>query len=140
MSTFTLSGTVAKPYAETLDAVREALSDVGFGVLTEIDLAATMRSKLGLAMPPQTILGACRPALAYEALRAEPAVAAVLPCNVVVRADDETTTVVEVFDPAIMVGLAGRPLEEVALDARRRLTTMLETVTEEEPCSSIPVN
>ena len=74
-------------------------------------------------MPPQVILGACRPPLAYEALQVDPSIAAVLPCNVVVRAVDDSTTVVEAFDPDAMMGLAGDgALDAVAADARQRIT------------------
>ena len=66
MSTYTLSITLPMPYDATVDAVREALADQGFGVLTEIDLRATLRAKLGVDVPPQVILGACRPPLAHE--------------------------------------------------------------------------
>ena len=86
MGTYTLDATIARPYAEVLAATRAALADQGFGILTEIDLAATLKSKLDVDLLPQVILCACRPALAYEALQADPSIAAVLPCNVVVRA------------------------------------------------------
>jgi uncharacterized protein (DUF302 family) len=75
------------------------------------------------------ILGACRPALAYEALTAEPSIAAVLPCNVVVRAVDDSTTLVEAFDPDAMMGLAdNQVLHTVAADAKERLTAALATL------------
>jgi uncharacterized protein (DUF302 family) len=126
--TYTLSVTVAHPYADTVEATRSALAEQGFGVLTEIDLAATLKAKLGVDVPQQVILGACRPALAHEALLQDPSIAAVLPCNVVVRALDDETTVVEAFDPTAMVGLAGEALDRVAADARQRLVAVLAEV------------
>lgn len=131
MAEYTLSVTVAAPYPETVEDVRAALVDQGFGVLTEIDLQATLEAKLDVAVAPQVILGACRPSLAYEALQIDPSVAALLPCNVVVRSLDPQTTLVEAFDPAAMMGLAGDgALDSVAADARRRLTAALATLTQ----------
>jgi uncharacterized protein (DUF302 family) len=130
---YTLSTTLAKPYAAAVAATREALADQGFGILTEIDLAATMKAKLDVDLPPQVILGACRPALAYEAIGIDPSIAAVLPCNVVVRSTGEDTTVVEAFDPDAMMGLAGGgALESVAADAKQRLTAALAALTQED--------
>jgi len=130
---YTLSTTLAKPYAAAVAATREALADQGFGILTEIDLAATMKAKLDVDLPPQVILGACRPALAYEAIGIDPSIAAVLPCNVVVRSTGEDTTVVEAFDPDAMMGLAGAgALESVAADAKQRLTAALAALTQED--------
>lgn len=127
MSDFTLARTLDRPYTEAVEAVRGALADQGFGILTEIDLKATLKDKLDVDVAPQVILGACRPALAYEALTAEPSIAAVLPCNVVVRAIDDSTTVVEAFDPDAMMGLADNDaLHTVAADARQRLTAALD--------------
>ena len=126
MAGFTLATTLERPYEEAVAAVRTALGDQGFGILTEIDLKATLKAKLDVDVAPQVILGACRPALAYEALTAEPSIAAVLPCNVVVRAVDESTTVVEAFDPDAMMGLADNDaLRTVATDAKQRLTAAL---------------
>jgi uncharacterized protein (DUF302 family) len=110
--------------------VRAALADQGFGVLTEIDLKATLKAKLDVDIAPQVILGACRPQLAHQALQIDPAIAAVLPCNVVVRSHDEQTTVVEAFDPDAMMGLAGAALDEVAADAKQRLTAALAALSE----------
>ena len=127
---FTISRTLAMPYDDALAATREALSDEGFGILTEIDLAATMKAKLDVDLPPQVILGACRPPLAYEAIKIDPSIAAVLPCNVVVRALGDATTLVEAFDPDAMVGLAGgSALDSVAADAKQRLTAALAALT-----------
>lgn len=126
MADYTLSTRLDRPYADAVEATRRALADQGFGILTEIDLAATMKAKLGVDLPPQVILGACRPPLAYEAMQVDPSIAAVLPCNVVVRALDDSTTLVEAFDPDAMMGLAGAgALDSVAADAKQRLTAAL---------------
>jgi uncharacterized protein (DUF302 family) len=133
---FTLSTTVDLPYDETVTATRAALADQGFGILTEIDLAATMKAKLDVDLPPQVILGACRPQLAYEAIGADPSIAAVLPCNVVVRSTSDTTTVVEAFNPDAMMGLADSDaLDSVAADAKQRLTAALAALTPQSPSS-----
>ncbi len=133
MSSYTLRTTLDRPYEETVRAVRDALETQGFGVLTEIDLRATLKKKLDVDVPPQVILGACRPPLAYEALQVDPSIATVLPCNVVVRAIDDSSTVVEAFDPRAMVGLSGDgALDSVAADARRRITAMLAALPEED--------
>lgn len=126
MASYTIAAEVAEPYGVAIEAVRAALGAQGFGILTEIDLAATLRAKLDVEVPPQVILGACRPLLAVEALNAEPSIATLLPCNVVVRAVDEVTTIVEVFDPAAMTGLSdNEALRGVAADARQRLVAAL---------------
>ena len=126
MNGYTLTARLTQPYADAVEAVRAALGEQGFGILTEIDLKATLKAKLDVDVPPQVILGACRPALAYEALTAEPSIAAVLPCNVVVRAVDDATTIVEAFDPDAMMGLADNDaLRSVAADAKQRLTAAL---------------
>lgn len=130
MATYTLSVQLDRPYGEAVEATRAALADQGFGILSEIDLAATMKAKLDVDLPPQVILGACRPPLAYEAIQVDPSIAAVLPCNVVVRALDDVTTLVEAFDPDAMVGLAGADaLGSVAADAKQRLTAALAALT-----------
>jgi uncharacterized protein (DUF302 family) len=133
MTAFTMSTTVAAQYDETVARVREALTDAGFGVLTEIDIKATLKAKLDVDVALQVILGACRPALAHEALSAEPSIAAVLPCNVVVRAVDDSTTVVEAFDPDAMMGLAdNEALHTVAADAKQRITAALAALRSPE--------
>jgi len=130
MTSYTLTTELAQPYAATVEAVRAALAEQGFGILTEIDLKATLKTKLDVDVAPQVILGACRPALAYDALSAEPSIAAVLPCNVVVRALDEGTTIVEAFDPDAMMGLADSPaaLHSVAADAKQRIAAALTSL------------
>ncbi len=132
MTDYTLSITTQRPYEETVAAVREQLAEAGFGVLTEIDLKATLKTKLDVDIEPQTILGACRPELAHQALQAEPSIATLLPCNVVVRSVGKTTTVVEAFDPAIMTTFVDEPsktLRAVSEDARTRLTSALEALS-----------
>jgi uncharacterized protein (DUF302 family) len=124
--------TLPRPHAETVDATRASLAEQGFGMLTEIDLAATMRAKLGVDIAPLVILGACRPPLAYGAVLAEPSIATMLPCNVVVRDTGDTTTVIEAFDPETMVALSESPaLRTVASDARNRLTADLTALKEQ---------
>jgi uncharacterized protein (DUF302 family) len=136
---YTLQATVPRPYDRTVADVRAALADQGFGVLTEIDLRATFKTKLDVDISPQVILGACRPALAYQALQVDPSIATVLPCNVVVRAAGADTTVVEAFDPAAMMGLSGDDgLDSVATDARHRITAMLAALKKENSWSSTP--
>ena len=133
MADYTIAKTLAQPYDAAVEAVRTALAEQGFGILTEIDLKATLKAKLDVDVAPQVILGACRPALAYEALSSEPSIAAVLPCNVVVRAVDDTTTVVEAFDPDAMMGLADNPaLHAVATDAKQRITAALASLDPSE--------
>ncbi|MFE0173646.1 DUF302 domain-containing protein [Streptomyces sp. NPDC059002] len=116
-------------FSATVKAVREALSEQGFGVLTEIDVQATLKAKLGEEMEDYLILGACNPALAHQALDADRTIGLLLPCNVVVRAEGDTTTV-QALDPATMVVLTGLPaLEPVAAEATRRLDAALASLT-----------
>ena len=130
MTDFTLTVTVADQYQPTVERVRSLLGDAGFGVLTEIDLSATLRAKPGVEVPPQVILGAWRPQLAHQALQADPRIAAMLPCNVVVASEGESRTKVDVFDPVVMTSFSDAPgLGAVAEEARERLAGVLAALT-----------
>ena len=122
---------VERPFDEAVAAVRVALSDQGFGVLTEIDVQATMKAKLDADLPRYLILGVCNPPLAYRALQAEASVGLLLPCNVVVRQTDQGT-VVEAIDPMTMVSVSGNPalqpvVDEVAVRLRAALAALAPT-------------
>ncbi len=123
-----LTATVPGDLATADAAVREALATEGFGVLTEIDVDATLRRKLGDAQAdevgPTRILGACNPGLAHRALTTRRAVALLLPCNVVLRGTADGTEV-SVADPGAMVEMAGEDLAGVAAEARERLTRVM---------------
>ncbi|MFI9155519.1 DUF302 domain-containing protein [Streptomyces sp. NPDC053367] len=106
-------------------AVRQALADQGFGVLTEIDVRATLKAKLGHDMEDYLILGACNPPLAHQALEADRSIGLLLPCNVVVRRDGDHT-LVQALDPGTMVTLTGLDaLQPVADEATARLDAAL---------------
>ena len=131
---YAIAVTVHRRFSDTLGATRDALAAQGFGVLTEIDMQATLKAKLGVDVMPQVILGACRPPLAHAALQAEPSIGLLLPCNVVVRAVDGDRTRVETIDPDIMVSVTGNPdLRAVATEARTRLTAALHALHPSPP-------
>jgi uncharacterized protein (DUF302 family) len=114
--------TLNMPFAEAVPKVTDALKDEGFGVLSDIDIQAAMKEKLGAEMAPYRILGACNPPLAHKALAFEPDIGLLLPCNVVVREDAPGQTTVAFVDPQMMVTLTGNPqIQEVADDATARL-------------------
>jgi uncharacterized protein (DUF302 family) len=106
------------------------LAQEGFGVLTEIDVRQTLRKKLDVEFRPYTILGACNPALAHRALTAEREIGLLLPCNVIVYAEDTPgRSVIAALDPVVQLGLAGRPdMEPLARDVRQRLERALATL------------
>jgi uncharacterized protein (DUF302 family) len=109
--------TLQQPFGETVERVRAALKEQGFGVLTEIDVRATLQEKLGETIEDYLILGACNPPLAHRALEADRRIGLLLPCNVVVRSADGHT-VVEALDPQVMVTVSEQPgLRPVADDA-----------------------
>jgi uncharacterized protein (DUF302 family) len=106
-----LSTKLTTRFEDAVACTREVLAEQGFGVLTEIDLKATLKTKLGVDMEDYLILGACNPALAYRAIRVDRQIGVLLPCNVLVRADpdDSGTVIVEAMDPGILVKVTGEP-------------------------------
>lgn len=131
MTSYALTATLPLPYAEVDRRVREALAAEGFGVLTHIDVQATLKTKLGVEMRPYEILGACNPSLAHTAIGKQPDIGLLLPCNVVVRSpEQDTETVLEILDPVAQLGVAGNPeLASLALEVRARMERVLHAVS-----------
>lgn len=126
---YTFGKSVSLTPGEAIARVTEELAKEGFGVLTDIDVAATMKKKLGIEMAPYRILGACNPRFASQALEVEPQIGALLPCNVVVRTDVTGATWVEVMDPGSVLGLVGRAeIAPIAAEVRSRLERVLLAV------------
>lgn len=118
---YTFETRLPLPVEQAIPVVLEQLKKEGFGALMDLDIQATMQQKIGAAIAPYHILGACHPALAHRALLAEPEVGALLPCNVVVRADGDQS-VVSFMDPQAMTQLSSNPeVQAVAKDAEQRL-------------------
>ncbi|MGC0249353.1 DUF302 domain-containing protein [Pseudactinotalea sp. Z1748] len=123
-----ISITLPDDFDAAMPKVIEALAEQGFGVLTEIDMATTLKKKLDVQIAPHVILGACNPPLAYRAVQAEESIGLLLPCNVVVRSGDGGT-VVEALDPQVMVGVTGNEeLTGVADEASTRLRAALQSL------------
>lgn len=120
--------TVGLGFDEAVSRVTEALATEGFGVLTEIDVAATLKKKLGLEMPPYRILGACNPQFAHQAIELEPQIGALLPCNVVVR-EDKGKVRIDIMDPQAVLQLVERPeIEGIAAEVRKRLERVIASL------------
>jgi uncharacterized protein (DUF302 family) len=123
---YTLTRTTPLPFGEAVEHVRAELKAEGFGVLCEIDVQATMREKLGVEGDPYVILGACNPALAHQALQAEPGLGVLLPCNVVVY-EREGETQISAIDPERMLSIVGNDqLAPVAAEVKERLGAVVE--------------
>ena len=117
-----------RPFDEAVRMIKESLAESGFGILTEIDLKATLKNKIDVDIDDQIILGACNPRFAYRGLQAEPSLGLLLPCNVVVR-HQAGVTVVETIDPETMVTLTGNPqMKAVADEVRQALKAALDRV------------
>ncbi|WP_430333645.1 DUF302 domain-containing protein [Rhodococcus sp. ACT016] len=115
-------------FDDAVAKTRAALQEQGFGVLTEIDMQATLKAKIGAEMEPYLILGACNPQLAHRAVGVDRQIGLLLPCNVVVRADGDDV-IVEAMNPALMVEVTGEPeLEAVAAEATTRLQTAIDAL------------
>lgn len=124
------STTVDLDYGQTVERTKEELSNEGFGVLSEIDVSATLKEKIDVDFRPYVILGACNPPLAHRALGAERNLGLLLPCNVIVYAsDDEGRSVVAAMDPEAALELAGNPeVREIAREVKTRMQRVLEAV------------
>ena len=121
---------VTASFNDAIETVTAALKTEGFGVLTDIDVAATMKAKLDKEMPPYRILGACNPALAHQAIGAEPEIGLLLPCNVVVRAIDDATTRISFMDPEAVLQLVDQPgIEVLAADVKARLLRVMSAIS-----------
>jgi len=123
--TYAKTITLDLPYDEAVPAVKEAFKAQGFGTLTEIDVRATLKEKLGQEMEPYVILGACNPQLAHRALEIEPEIGLLLPCNVVVRSHG-ARSVVQALDPKVIAEVPGNDaLKPIAEEAGRRIDAAL---------------
>jgi uncharacterized protein (DUF302 family) len=131
MSDYGIATTLDTDFADAVTRTRAALATQGFGVLTEIDVAATMKAKLDIDMAPYLILGACNPPLAYQAITADASIGLLLPCNVVVRDLGAGKILVEAMNPDIMVRATNNPdLEPVARAAGEKLRAALSALSE----------
>lgn len=132
MTTTSASYVIRVHRPESIDELRPRVVDLlkaeGFGILTEIDVAATLREKLDIERDPYLILGACNPKLAHRALEAEPSIGALLPCNVTLRTEDGGTTV-EIMNPQVALGIVGNDeVSSIAAEARERLARVADAL------------
>jgi uncharacterized protein (DUF302 family) len=126
MTPFAMQKALHATFDEALTAVPEALASEGFGVLTEIDVQATLAKKLGIDFRRYKILGACNPPLAHQALQAELGIGVMLPCNVVVYETDDGHAVVQAIDPtATMAALGNEALTQLAATVKQKLSNVL---------------
>ncbi|WP_006246852.1 DUF302 domain-containing protein [Mycolicibacterium tusciae] len=132
--TYALSTTLHTSFEDAVERTRKALSDQGFGVLTEIDMKATLKAKLGEDMEDYLILGACNPPLAHRAVNADRQIGLLLPCNVAVRTDvdSDNTVIIDAMDPQVMVQLSDQAgLREVADEAATKLQAAIKSLSED---------
>ena len=129
MSDYTIRTTVDLPFDEAIEKVTAALAEAGFGVLTTIDVRATLKKKLDVDFRPYTILGACNPPFAYEALQAEPWIGAMLPCNVVLQELEAGRVSVAAIDPAASMQAVDNPaLGGIAGQVRDKLAGVISAL------------
>ena len=127
-----ISTTLHTAFEDAVDRTRKALADQGFGVLTEIDMKATLKAKLGEDMEEYLILGACNPPLAHRAVNVDRQIGLLLPCNVTVRVDpnDDNAVIVDAINPQVMVELVDKPgMQAVADDVATKLRAAVESLT-----------
>lgn len=128
--TYYIAQTVTGPFDRVLADVIERLKAEGFGVLTDIDIQATLKSKIGADMPKYRILGACNPGFAHEALKLEDKLGVLLPCNVIVRETNDGRVEVASVDPVVAMERTGNPaLATTAEEVRRRLSKAINAVS-----------
>ncbi|MBF0357409.1 MAG: DUF302 domain-containing protein [Magnetococcales bacterium] len=120
---------VSSNYTKTVERITKALADQGFGVLTQIDIAATLKKKIDVDYPRTIILGACNPPIAYKALTAVPDIAVLLPCNVVVRENQQKEVEIVAMDPMILSHLMDNPeVNAIAADVDQRIRAAINSV------------
>ena len=127
--TYYFSKTIEAPFGEAVSRIRDALAARGFGILTEIDVAATLKAKLGVDIPAYVILGACNPAFAHKALQAESKIGTMLPCNVIVRQEANGRVEVAAVDPVASMQAVDNPaLGEIAGAVQGMLKSAVEAL------------
>jgi len=134
--TYYIAATLNLPYEQALQRTEAALKEQGFGVISRIDIQATLKAKIGVDFRPYTILGACNPGLAFEALKLEDKVGTMLPCNVVVQAWSDSETEVAAIDPvASMQAIDNPELHKAAGEVRERLALVIDRLRAENAAS-----
>jgi len=126
---YTFGKNLNTDFDQAIDLVKQALSEEGFGVLTEIDVAATMKKKLDLDMKPYRILGACNPNFAHQAIEVNPSIGSLLPCNVVVRKIEDDSVYVEFMDPESVLGIVNDPvITKVGTEVKTKLERVMDAL------------